>query len=100
VKLIRSVEALEKRRAGRPAPGVPIGIVWTECDREPGPGEVCDVVVTAADAGLPECWFLRARPVRGARDKGDMLDADGRIVGRVVTARGGLVDVVRFETAE
>ncbi len=91
MKLIEAVARVEARRRGVPARAV--GIVWSENEREPGPGEVCDVLRTEVDEGLPERWVLRPRAARGPEDLGDVFDLAGVHIGIVSKISGSLYTI-------
>jgi len=92
VKLLQAVERVEARRRALPS-GVAVGLVWSSDEREPLPGETCDVIQCAPDEGLPERWIMRPRPARSAADLGDVFNEAGELVGRVTHIAGSLVSI-------
>jgi hypothetical protein len=90
--LLQAVERAEARRRALPT-GQAVGLVWSSDEREPLPGEVCDILCCAPDEGLPERWICRPRPARSAYDLGDVFDVAGVLVGRVTNITGSLVSI-------
>jgi hypothetical protein len=113
VKLIRSLDALERRAAGVPsrssrkgkrgasrAPaGATVGMVWTADEvplgRPLASGEFLAVDVYRLPDANPHLLSGWQRTVERAtlnpRDRGNVYDVDGVLVGRVVSRNGSLV---------